>query len=360
MKTKAVTISTGNIHHPEAEELLQKGGITLNESAKKSAVFFSKKNQPFAKSDNILNYIGEIKTGFEKLASEIIHLIQPSEKVQDSKIEAVYYKEKDQKLEDEIEVKKTQNQIDEDKLGDFVHSAIPLRIKFVLISSLILFLGDVFFNTKSFQVIGENLLYAFFISLIISAVLFFLSHLLPFLYKRAKNKIQRILVLIGSLLLILGVFYAMASLRTNYLASHDVKVSPLYFIIFNTAIFITATLISFFVLPSYMEFKENLLKLKLSAEIKKRKKEIEQLKQEREIIKDTILEKTKMRIKIAHHTNYAMERIRKMYYESAEIFKMTNLKYRTDGTVPHCFSDPIPELDIQDFNYNIGLPAETE
>jgi len=124
-------------------------------------------------------------------------------------------------------------------------------------------------------------------------------------------------------------------------------------VIINLFFFIVSALVSFFVLPSWAEIKQNALLLKLQYVVKKRKKEIEKLKIDREKIMSTILERTKIRIRIAHYANYAVERIRKMYYESLGAFKTTNLLFRNDSTPPDCFSDEPPIPEIESFYYSL-------
>ena len=76
------------------------------------------------------------------------------------------------------------------------------------------------------------------------------------------------------------------------------------------------------------------------------------LKKEREKIKTIILERTKLRIRIDHYANYAADRIKKMYWEAIGIFKTTNMTFRSDGA-PDCFSEELPDPDINDFNYTV-------
>ena len=87
--------------------------------------------------------------------------------------------------------------------------------------------------------------------------------------------------------------------------------------------------------------------------IQKRKKEIEALKKKKEKIREMVVEKTKYRFMIIHYSNYTAERVRKMYWESIEIFKTTNLIFRTDGSTPDCFRDDLPDPDIDDFTFTI-------
>src|ERR1035437_6873576 len=119
------------------------------------------------------------------------------------------------------------------------------------IATLIISIGEIMFNTKSFQVTGENMLFALILSISVSFAVFVFSHIAPFLYKSRKTTFQRRLVLFGSLLFVTGLFTALAIFRSTYLANHDVHIDPFYFVIINLFFFVVSALLSFFVLPSW-------------------------------------------------------------------------------------------------------------
>ena len=77
-----------------------------------------------------------------------------------------------------------------------------------------------------------------FSALSISLAVFVFSHLVPLLIKAVKNISHKWLIGIGSFLLIMGVFTALAIFRSRYLAAHDVQVNPIYFVIINLFFFI--------------------------------------------------------------------------------------------------------------------------
>lgn len=354
MKQNSVTFSTGNIQDPQLENMLQKGYIVINELAATDGKFYGKKNLPAHKGDDFAQYTGEIRTRCEKLATEASHYIQPESYFKDASIESEYLKEKDKNLENRIKEKEAQNLIDEHELRSFNQTSLHTRIQWAIISTLIINIGETLFNTKAFQKTGENMLFALIISICISFAVFIFSHLVPFLFKEAKNTMQKRLVIIGSFSFITIVFTVLAFLRTSYLESHDVHINPFIFVVFNLFLFTVSTLVSHFVLPTWTEIRQNSKNIKIYNAIKKRKKEIEELKAKIEEIKTIIAEHTQMRIRIAQHANYAADRIRKMYWESIEVFKSNNLKYRTDGLTPDCFKKSQPEPDIKDFNYTVS------
>ena len=355
MKTKAITIPTGNIFDPVLEEMLQKRDAELKVLAEKNSKNFAQRNLPTLKGDRLSNYTGEIKAGYEKLAADVFHYLQPEAHFPEAKVDADYFKEKVKNLDTDINEKEAHNQNDQNSLKDFAQSNIPSRILWAMISTLIITLGEIAFNTKAFQVTGESLLFALMLSICVSVAVFVFAHMAPMLYKASTTRVQRITVVAGSLFLVTCLFTALAVFRSSYLETHDVHIQPFYFVIINLFFFIVSTLVSFFMLPSWVEIKENALLLKLQYVVKKRKILIEQLKAERDKIHATIMERTKVRIRIAHYANYAIERIKKMYYETMGIFKTTNLIFRNDNTPPDCFSEELPIPEIENFYYSIIL-----
>ena len=349
MKTQALTINSGNIHFPAVEELIQKKSIELKDWARKEGKHFGKQNLPALDEESLAPRTGNLKAGCEHLAAEVSHLLQAAAGFPEAKMDADHFKEMDKGLDAKIKSREDKNRHDDYELGDHSHNNIPMRIKITAIATFIISIGETMYNTKSFQVTGESMLFAFILSICVSFAVFIFSHVAPFLYKGVKTPFQRRLVVIGSLLLVTLLFIALAIFRSKYLAKHDIDISPFYFVIINLFFFIVSTLISFFLLPSWAEIKENASKIKLALAITKRKKEIEEFKKQKEEIRKTILERTKNRVRIAHYANYSAERIRKLYFETVEIFKSTNLTYRTDQQIPISFSAIVPPIDIKDF-----------
>lgn len=356
MKTNAMTISTGNIHDPELEKMLQKKDAELKEAARRNAKHFALRNLPGDK-DNIIPYIGELNTGYEELAAEAFQRLQPAAHFPEARMDADYFRERDKHLENEIKVKENKNINDSHELGDFTDSNIPARIRIAFIAAFFITAGEILYNTKAFQITGESMLFALFISICISVAVLVFSNIVPRLYRRAKDDFQRKSVIGATLGIATAVFTALSIMRTEYLVRHDMHVNSIIFVIINIFLFIVATLTSYFIMPSRAEIEQNSYKIKTLHAFNRRKKEIELLKAEREKIKEIILERTKLRFRIAHQANYIADRIRKMYYEAVEIFKTTNLVYRTDGLAPKCFSEKPPEPDIDDFNYTVITPV---
>ena len=352
MKSQAVTIKT---RQPDSflESMIHQGDTELKEQAISNAKLFAERNLPAPKGDVFAHYVDEIKRGYEKLAAKVTHYLKPDSHLSEGKMDYDAYKEKDANLEKEINVLKDQNANRRHILGDFHPGSFYTQIRWAVICSLIIIFGEILFNTKAFQVTGESLLFALILSISISFTVLFFSHLAAFLYKAAKNRSQRWLVISVSLLIVTAVFTALAIFRSKYLASHDIHIHPIYFVIINLFFFIVASLISYFILPTLQELRENAIRLKQYRIIQKDEKKIEKLSQEKEGRTIKILDSSKGHVYDMHSAQYANDLIKKMCKEAIAVFKGTNLKYRTDRQMPDCFSQVIPEPDIPDLTFNL-------
>lgn len=338
------------ISDPVLEQKITKGHQELNEQAVKDARHYADRNQPGISDQNIQPYIGNIKAGYEKLGAEIFIALQPSVNFPEGKLDIDNYKEKDRKLDEKIREKEDENRQDKYDLGDFNSHDIPARVKWALISTLIITIGDVIYNTKAFQVTGENLLFSLLISLALSFGIFLFSHVTALLIKKFIKKWQKWSVGIGSIILVGGVSYALAIFRSSYLALHDININPGFFVIINLFLFIISVLVSYFLLPSWEELKENKSKLQIYKRIQRRSKEIVAINEEKLKNKLVLDEINKIRLRIISYATYYGDLINKMYVETVEKFKSTNLTSRTDRKIPACFHQPIPEANISESN----------
>jgi hypothetical protein len=353
MKTQ---LTTTTYYNPMLENIINKRDNELKELARKNARHFAKRNLPASEGDSLLPYIGEIRTGYEQLSARINQILQPQTHFPEASMDNDLFKEKDKHLDAEIRAKEDQSHHDQYELGNYNPGSIPLRLWIAGIATAIIFVGEIIFNAKSFQITGENLLFALIISFSISLGIAVFSHIVAFMYKGARTRVERGLIIGGSLLLVSAVFTVLAVFRSNYLASHDVNVSPGYFVLFNLFFFIVSGLLSFFLLPTWQEIKENLRHVRLHYAMKKRNRELEKLKAEKIAIKDLHTTNNKQRIRLMHHANYSVERIRKMYFECVEVFKGTNLIFRTDKQTPDCFTENVPEPDVEDITITVVSP----
>lgn len=347
MKTKAITIFSG-IRIKELEEAIDKKDRALKELARSNGKHLAMRNLPAAIGDRLHPYLGELKSGYEELAAYIQQHMQPATHIPQAQMENAAAKEKDKQLDLEIKKKEDQAANDRHSLGNYHPGSIALQILIVAILTFIIWIGDTVYLTKSFAITGENFLFSLVLSISVSVAAFGFSHLASFLLKSAKSPFWWRVILFSSLGLILAVFITLAIFRSRYLAAHDIEVSPVSFVIINFFFFIVSALLSFFILPSWQEIRDNIASLKKYNGIKKNLKKAENLRNEKEERKKILADRNSQRIELNHHAQYSVDLVRKKYAESVEIFKGTNIVYRTDRQVPDCFEELPPSLDISD------------
>ena len=349
MKTNnnSIVITTGH-HDPVIENIIRQADAELQQLAVKHGKHFAKTNQPELVGDKLEHYTGEFRTRSEMLGAKIFHLLQPAKHIPHGKMDIDFTEEKAKGLDKEVEALENQNHNELYDMEDFNPKNFFSVLFWAGLLTFIILIGEILFNTKAFQVAGENMLFALIISFSISITVAISAHLASFLYKKAENTFQRRVIIATTLFIVTVVFIALAFLRSIYLESKDVHISPFYFVIINLFFFIVSALLSYFILPTWQEIKEGLHKWAKHKAILKRQKQIASLKNEREKIKEILLEKTKNRLRILYYAKYGREVIRKMHTHAVEVFKNTNMLYRSDRKTPDCFSDKLTEPDIED------------
>ena len=254
MNNQLITYESAQ-HNPVVEGIIQKRDAEIKEQVQKKATHFALRNLPLATGDILEHYIGEFRASYEKLAAEVFHLLQPATHFPEAKIDGDYFRRKSADLELEIDAKEKKNNSDKAFLGDYDFHAIPKRVGWTLGVTFMITIAETLYNTKAFELIGENLLFALFLSAFLSFTVFLFSHLVPIWYKSAVSTLRRRLIIVVSAMMAISVFTALAIFRSQYLASHGVIVSPIYFIVINIFFFVVSTLISYYFLPSYQEIK---------------------------------------------------------------------------------------------------------
>lgn len=333
---------------PALEKIIQLKDAELKEMARRNARHFAKRNLPSPTEGEFSHFTGDIKTGYEKLYAEVYKAKQPDAHFPEAKMDGDYFKDKDAGLSNKIKTLEDENHTDKYELENFHQGILPLKLWLVLVGTLVIFSGEVVFNAKAFQVITESLLFALVLSVAISFCVLVGSHYAAFRYKDARTTFKRRMIVLCSLASATIVFIVIARIRSLYLLNHDIDINPLYFVVFNLFLFVISAVLSFALLPTWHEVKEEIKHLRLDQAVKKRERQIEALHSERGKIRDIVLERTKQRMRIVHYMNDTAEQIRKMYFETIEVFKNTNLIYRTDRKTPDCFSQIPDEPNIED------------
>lgn len=344
MKNQSLTKVATN---PELEAIIRKKNDQINELGRKKGKHFGQNNQPAPIGDKLPPYIGDIKTAYEVAGADTRHWLQTGAHLPEGQIEADRAKEKCKALDTEIEKLEHQNKSDTYELQEHDTQSVSNRIYIALFLTGIILIGEIVFNTKAFEVIGESMLFALGISIAVSFAVYALSHFAPMLFKEIKTKFRRRMFIAIVLLVTSLAFYVLGVFRSNLLAQHDVSFSPGYFVVMNLFLFMVSVFISFYLLPSWEEIKGSIHNWRLQKAITKRTKSIASLKAQKEELMQYLLELAKKIVRINYYTEYTIKRLEKLYYESVEIFKSTNLTFRPDKKVPNCFHDQIPPPEME-------------
>lgn len=186
------------------EERIAKRSAQLQELAIKNSKHFAKSNQPRISDEKLDPYVGDIKGGYEKLGHETNQHMQSHSHITDTKMEADYLKQRNEELEADIAQLKAENINDSTQVEKFIPDAIPKRYLKLALVSLFLFGGEIIFTSLSFQSIGENLLFSLRLSFAVSLAILLLAHGTGVIYRKCKNKLHKILVLVTSSIIVLA------------------------------------------------------------------------------------------------------------------------------------------------------------
>jgi hypothetical protein len=343
-------------HDPVLDSMTLRTHEELKLLAKKNGEHHGRQNLPGPKESNLEPYTNDLKNGYHRLAAHVLKQLQPDTHFPEARMDIDHMKDKDKKLGDEIKKRQDENKRIQYDLGDFNPKNLQSRVRMAIWISVIIALGEVVYNTKAFQIVGENILFALIISIAVSVGVFAFSHFVPFMLKSIENKWKRRLTLLGSLALVAGLFTALAMFRSQYLATHGLTVSPVYFVVINMFFFVVSLLLSYFLLPTWAEFRENSQRINKYKNMEKNNKEIENLSSVQEANKSDLLEKNKARLQMNYYAQYCLNDVAGMYKESLGIFQSNNLLYRTDKAVPACFSATESNLEIERLKISFTNP----
>lgn len=334
------------LSEPALEAKIQTRAEFIKKEAINDAEMFARRNQPAPVGGSLQSFIDETRAKFSMLASETIANIQPSAEVNDARMEADYYNNKDKHLDAEILELRQKNDRDCYEMGNERNQGLSKRINISIGASLLIMIGEVAINSQALQVTGGSLLSSFGLALSLSIAVVFFSHLIGFWYKKTRSRLKRRLLFFGSLLLVSGVFVSVAILRSLFLAKFGVILNPFYFSIFNIFFYLVSFLISIFIFPSWEELKEGWRKMKIQKEISKREKQIQEINIQKDKLRIECLQVNKHRCRKLLLVRHYMDLIQKHYLEAVEGFKRHNIIYRTDGNIPECFLNSPALLEI--------------
>ncbi len=332
--------------NPELENLIHKKDAEMKDLARKNGKHYAGKNQPSPTGEKLDPYIGDIKAGYEELASRSYQHLQTSTHLPEGQLDAKRVKEKCEQLDTEIFDLQERNKHDEYELHRYDSNSVNHRIRIALFVTAIILIGEILFNAKAFEISGENLLFALFISFSVSIGVYAFSHIVPMMYKKIQTPLNRWLFVVVTMIVTVALFIGLAYLRVIILKQRDLSVSPIVFVVINLFLFIVSVFLSHHFLPSLDEIKNSLHSRKLSKNIRARNKEINFKLKQKDDMQNYLLERAKIVVRINNYSGTVNRRIEKMYHESAEIFKSTNLTFRTDRKVPDCFYDALPSAEF--------------
>jgi hypothetical protein len=348
MKTTTNTHLT-TFFDKETEKMMNQKTNHLSEDAKRDAIRFAESNRPLPSGDNILNYIGRIKAGYEELIANILQNLLTGVHFHEGQTDTQKTQAKTNQIKKEMteccnKVKNLELNLDSIKTNA---SNIGIQILRTFLIGLIICIGELVFNTMAFQVMGDIKLFSFFLSLGITTFTAVVAHYGARKLKTENNPRKKIIINIILAVCTIPVFIALAYLRKEFLHSLNSKetIPAIVFVIFNCSLFI-ATVMLFLRLPTKEEIEAYKQRRVICKNIEKYEHRKKVLQNEAIILEDELTKINKQRLRIAYYTEYTIERIKKIYLECVTLFISYNLKYRNDNQTPDCFSDIIPELEI--------------
>lgn len=330
---------------PEVENSVEVKNLDLQEVAIKKGKYFASKNLPAPTGDTLANYTNEYKAFCEKLDADINTILQVEVHLANGSMLKKQLEEKQVKLEAEEQTISNAIRSEEFGLNGHNPNVIEKQRRLAIIFLAVLFLSELFFNAKAFQVIGDNLLVGLIMSIGLSFAVVLFAHYSSQLFKEAQTKQRRIGILIGTFIIASLVFIALAWMRSSFAQTNGVTINPWLFYMVNLLLFAVAWLISYFKFPGKEEIKNNQKLVDIANKIKDLKNRLEKIKQEIESIPVELAEKLSLKVAVITYYGIVRKKICKMYNMAIENFKASNLLHRDSPT--DCFSQQPPPLNFR-------------
>lgn len=310
-------------------------------------------NLPPHDAEKIDPYITKIKGFYQRLRNDIPHKVQGS-------LQLVYGAFDMNPIDEHLKKLETQKQILEKEKNhlkdDLQRQAKPRDIsQYKWTKVLLAFLAffDVMSMIASFMgTFQENYLFAIVLGTTIGLSLIHFTKSLVLHIRDTPQTKSSLVVKWASLILLLLISIFIGGLR--YVQSTDdgtvhqatLYSNPFVFILFNLLIIATTAYIVYMKCPSEKEIQEYHAYKKCEDDIIRKEQEIKQYDTDIDELK---LKKTitgKYRLQLRHAQQIFYERIQAMYEEAVGVFIVANLKQRTDGKNPVCFTQPLAPLNI--------------
>ncbi len=331
---------------PEVENIIRKKEIELKESASKHAKHNAGKNLPALTDKSISPFLGHIRAACESLAALAHQYLQPLMHEAEHTIDSGYVAKQHKRLDEEIQKRKHENHNREFELENH-DASVKHRIILAGIIGVIITFGDTAYNIQSFQLLTENMLFATLFSITCSVTALTLAHFIPMMYKKITTRLKRIAFSSAMLTVITLFFSALAVFRTQFLQENEITVDSGWFIVINMVFFLVTMFISALLLPTWEELKRNWKQIKLRIAIRKQKKKIRKIFEEKEKLRISEMEHEKHCARVSHYMDSCNHRINKLFHDCMETFKRDNIAYRSDNKVPDCFNEKLPDLEMK-------------
>ncbi len=338
------TLTKVRYHQPELDAYVATQCKEIKSEIIQNAEDYAVRNQPLPDNETIESFFEEDHLKFQGVIDEVntrlqvktgIHHVIEHKQVTENKVREV--------LNKLSHAKDKQNRNAAQLQGRKPPFSKRL-MRFVLIATAALILGDVVFNIAVFETYGYSKAEAFFLSLIFAFLLGILAHFFKRIVSWGKTVWQQRAIAVGLILLLVVLFYTMAAHRVQFLevqASEDaaktLHISPIPFVIMSLLLFLGAVVINDFYFPS----KEQRDAMREYQRLIKEKQEIDdeyaRLKTDEAAIENDHVEVRHMNASILEYGCSLEELIISKAHEGLALWKKHNMMYRKDNCRPRSF-----------------------
>ena len=309
---------------------------------KKNATHFAKLDRPLAENDDLMAYIGDTISRCSAMKAMALQEILPdSSGAEAERIEVA--------AEKEISDVKKKKQVAQTELFNFELELKNLGINIDDIVTLIpdksidllpyaIVVGEIIFNTGSFELLGDSMIVSFGIAAGISAVLFLLAKYLGKQLKEKEDKKIKIIIAVGTTIISLAIFYLIANLRSEHLKEQaHYNIHPLFLAVINLAFYIVTVWHFYTKTQPKNELDQYNRLLKHKQKHEQLKNEVVQLDEtEKKLIEDKNYKVNLLNCK-PEYAKRVCEQIDQWMEELINTFITTNLQHRSDKVNPSCF-----------------------
>lgn len=336
----------------ELEDVLEAEHREILEQARLKGIHFARMLKPSAKGDTLVFYTSEFSAKYDRMIALVRQKIQAENASIDAQIltdtgdeKARTLQEKQQQVQTEqynFELELQQNGFSLDDI------ALLQQKKNFFVILVAIGICELAFNAGAFQILGDSLLFSIIISLGVTGALFYLAkHLAQFLKENTAESRKKSLVIAGTVITALSVFYLLAKLRSEYLSeqSHS-HISP-FLLVFVNVLFFVVTLWYYHRHAITKQDKEQYEKLlKYKERLDDLKKQDEELQQQIDRVKQVTSSELRTLLHKPGYAKWLCQKIARWKTEAIETFKASNLSHRSDRKAPDCFLQSTEPNDI--------------